>query len=162
MHSDQAILHVGSGSHFLRAAHQHPHLAGTDFAEQFLLFRFRIRVMDKGDFLRWNAPGDQLRLDIIVDIEAAVIRRRGHIAEQKLRQFFLLPVLPDGEHLIHAGVYLASWIIRQHGVHQPLVKADLPTVRSDFQHVIYRRIDAAAVNFGRTLGKRLYHILLNV
>ena len=118
--------------------------------------------MDKGDFLCRNAPGDQLRLDIIVDIEAAVIRRRGHIAEQKLRQFFLLSVLPDGEHFIHASIDLASWIIRQHRVHQPLVKADLPAVRSDFQHVIDRRIDAAAMNFGRTLGERLHHILLYV
>ncbi|CUO68611.1 Uncharacterised protein [Flavonifractor plautii] len=66
---------------------------------------------------------------------------RGNIAEHKLGQPVRLPLPPDAEDVVHAHVYLAVGVVREHGVDKPLVQAQLAPVRRDLEHVVDVRVD---------------------
>ena len=80
--SHKAVLHVGPGAHLLGGAEQDAHLPGPHLAEQLLLLRLCVGVMDKGDLLTGNACRHQLIPDVLIDIERAVPLGRGEVAEQ--------------------------------------------------------------------------------
>ena len=88
--------------------------------------------MNKGDLFPRNSLSHQLLTDIVIDIEVPdagffrsirqrsrflIVRgfpaRSGQIAENELGQFFRVPVTPDADNIAHAGIDLASGIIRQ-------------------------------------------------
>lgn len=69
-------------AHLLRGAKQDADLAGPHLAEQLLLFRFGIGIVDKGDLLTRAAGGHQFVPDILINIESPVALRLGQVAEQ--------------------------------------------------------------------------------
>ena len=162
MHGDKQPLHVGPGAHLRRAAQQHAHLTGTNLGKQFLLFSLGIRMMDERDFALRHARADQLRADVVIDVERPVALRRAHVAKDELRQLLLPALLPDSQHVAHAGVQLAAGIVRQQGIHQALIQADLPAVRRDGEHVVHGRVNRTGVNGGGALGQRFHHFLLKL
>ena len=105
--------------------------------------------MDKSNFFCRNAPCDQLRLDVVIDIKRTVIFWGAHITEQELRQTAFLSFLPYPEHISHTGIELAVRIIWQERVHQTLVKPDFPAIRSNFEHIVLGRINLPAVDSSR-------------
>ena len=136
MHCSQQILNIGAGPHLLGGTQKHPHLPAADLGEQLLLFRLRVRMVDKGHLLRRDVSRQQLPSDIVIHIEAAVPLGRGQIAEDHLGQALPPPLLPYAQHTGDAGVELAARIVRQQRVHQPLVQPDLPSVRRDAEHIV--------------------------
>ena len=160
--SDQAVLHIRTGSHLLGTAKKHANLSGADLGKQLFLLCLCVGIMDKCDLCCRDTGCHQFTLDIVIDVEGSVILRCGKIAEHQLCQLPVFSVFPDLQHIVHTGVELASRIIREKRVHESLVEADLPAVGSDLQHVVNGRIHAAAVHPGRPLGKRSHHILLDL
>ena len=69
MDCHQTILHIGASPHFGGTAQQHTHLTGTHLAEQLLFLDLRIGVVNKGNLLCRNAPGNQLGTNVIVNGE---------------------------------------------------------------------------------------------
>ncbi|MPN54368.1 hypothetical protein SDC9_202038 [bioreactor metagenome] len=56
-----------------------------------------------GDFLGGNPFCDEFVPYVVVDIEAAVILRRGQVAENKLRRAAFGVFLPKGEDILGTG-----------------------------------------------------------
>ena len=119
-------------------------------------------MMDARDFALRHARADQLRADVVIDVERPVALRRAHVAKDELRQLLLPALLPDSQHVAHAGVHLAAGIVRQQGIHQALIQADLPAVRRDGEHVVHGRVNRTGVNGGGALGQRFHHFLLKL
>lgn len=84
-----------------------------------------------------------------------------HIAENQLGQLLFLGVVPDAQDVVDAGIQLTAGVIRQSRVHQPLIKTDFAAIRRNFQHIIHRRVNRTAVDFGCTFAQRLHHVLLD-
>ena len=78
----KTVLHIGPGAHLLGGAEQDAHLPGPHLAEQLLLLRLGVGVMDKGDLLTGDASRYQFVPDVLIDIERAVPLGRGEVAEQ--------------------------------------------------------------------------------
>ena len=110
--------------------------------------------MDERDLLLRHAAGDQLLLEVIVDVEALVLSGGREVAEDKLRQPLFLCVIPDFIDVLHAGVDLAARLVGQQRVDQPLVQPDLPPVRGDLEHVVLRRLHLLVVNLACPFGER--------
>ena len=113
MKRHQAILAVCSGSHFLCTAHQHTNLTSTHLCKQFFFLCFRICIVNKCNFFLWHTGCYQLRLDVIIDIKRAIVFRGGEVTEQKLGQPVSLSFFPNPQHILHTGIELTFWIIRQ-------------------------------------------------
>ena len=78
----KTVLHIGPGAHLLGGAEQDAHLAGPHLAEQLLLLRLGVGVVDKGDLLTGDTSRHQLVPDVLVDVESPVSLGRGEVAEQ--------------------------------------------------------------------------------
>ena len=74
-------------------------------------------------------------------------------------QFFA--IFPDLQHVLNAYVQLAVGVVRQHGVHQAHIQADLSAVVCDAEHIVHGGIYCTGVDFCRTLAQFLHHFLLN-
>ena len=160
MQGNQAILNIGACAHFLRTAHQHTHITAPHFGEQLHFLCFGVGAVYVGDFLRWDAFGNQLVPNIVVDIETAVALWGGEVTEHKLRRSLLRRLLPDAKHICRADRGFAAFIVGQHGVDKPLIQRQFSAVVGDFQHIIHGGIDIAlAYRFG-ALGKAGDHFLL--
>ena len=155
-------MDVGTGSHLGSAAQQHTHLSAAHLGKKFCFFVLRVCIVDEINLLFGHTSVEQLGADIIIDIKAAIALWRRHIAEDQLGQLLLLGVVPDAQDIVDAGIQLAVGIIGQRIVHEPLVKADLAAIRGDFQHIIHRGVNGAAVNFGSTFAQRLHHVFLDI
>ena len=83
----------------------------------------------------------------------------GNITEHKLGQPVRLPLPPNAEDVVHAPIYLAVGVVREHGVDKPLVQAQLAPVRRDLEHVVDVRVDPCVYLRG-PFGKVLHHGLL--
>ena len=118
--------------------------------------------MDKRDLCFRHPGSQQLSLDVIVDIEGTIIFRGREVAEQKLGQLVFLSFRPNTENIPHAGIDFAAGIIRQQRVHQPLVKANLPAIRSNLEHIVFGSVHFAAVYSCRPFGEALHHLLLEL
>ena len=86
MRRHNAVLDVGASSHSLGASDQYPHLPPAYLGEQLRLLRFGVGVVNKSDLLRGNPLGDQLGLNIVIDVEFAVVFGGREVAENKLGQ----------------------------------------------------------------------------
>ena len=84
MRRHNAVLDVGASSHFLGASDQYPNLPPAYLGEQLRLLRFGVGVVNKSDFLLWNPLGDQLLLNIVIDIELTIVFGCAEITENKL------------------------------------------------------------------------------
>ena len=118
--------------------------------------------MDELDFILRHTGGDQLFANVIVDIEVAVVFGCREVAEQKLGQLLLFALLPDLQHVLHTDVQLAVGIIRQHGIHQAHVQADLSAIVGDTEHIVHGRIYDARVDICGTFAQFLHHFFLEV
>ena len=132
MRSNQAILHVCSSAHFCRAAKQNPHLTRPHFGKKLLLFSFRIRIVNERDFTFRHTLRQQFFANIVVDAELLFILlpgfRRRHIAEDELRELLLAAFSVNAQHVADTGVDLASGVVRQHGIHEPLIQSQFLSV----------------------------------
>ncbi len=86
----------------------------------------------------------------------------GNIAENKLRQLFVLPVVPELENVVDAHVDLAVGIVGKHGIDNALIETELASVRCNLEHVVHGRIDDTGMDGCGTLRKLFYHLLLNL
>ena len=118
--------------------------------------------MDKLDLVFRHTGSDQLFANIIVDIEVAVVFRSGEVAEQKLGQLLVFAIFPDFQHVLHTDVQLAVGVVRQHGVHQANVQANLAPIVGDTQHIVHGRIHIAGVNLGGASAQFLHHRFLGL
>ena len=84
----------------------------------------------------------------------------GQIAEHELGQPVRLPVLPDAVDVVHAAIDLAVRVVRQVGVDDALVKAQLAPIRGDFEHIVGACVHAPRVDFCGALRQLLHHLLL--
>ena len=84
----------------------------------------------------------------------------GQVAEHELRQLVRLSVLPDAVDVVHAAIDLAVRIVRQVGVYDALIEAQLAPVRGDLEHIVLACVHAPRVNFCGALGQLLHHLLL--
>ena len=117
--------------------------------------------MDKLDLIFRYTNGNQLFANILVHIKVAVIFRCGEVTEQKLCQLLVFAIFPDFQHVLHTDVQLAVGIVRQHGVHQANVQANLAPIVGDAEHIVHGRIDDAGVDICGTFAQFLHHFLLN-
>ena len=96
--------------------------------------------------------------------DPAALRRlalgSGQVAEHELRQLLRLPVLPDAVDVVHAAIDLAAGIVRQVGVDDALIEAQLASVRGDLEHIVGACVHAPRVDFCGALGQLLHHLLL--
>ena len=161
MHRHKPGLDVGAGSHFCCAAQQHTHLSAAYLGEQCRLFCFGICVVDELDLVFRHTGSDQLFANIIVHVKVAVVFRSGEVAEQKLCQLLVFAIFPDFQHVLHTDVQLAVGVVRQHGVHQANIQADLTPIVGDAEHIIHGRIHRAGVDICGTFAQFLHHFLLN-
>ena len=121
--------------------------------------------MDEGDFFRRDAHGNELCTDVIVHGKLLILRSGGplgggNIAEHQLRQPLIHALLPDPVDVTDAGIDFASRIVRQHGIDQSLIQAQLSAVAGDLQHVVNGRINITAVYFGCAFRECLYQLRL--
>ena len=161
MHRHKSGLDVGARSHFCSASEQNSHITRAHFGEQCRLFCFGICVVDKLDFVFRYTGSNQLFANVIVDVKVAVVFRRREVAEQKLGQLLVFAFLPDLQHVLNAYVQLAVGVVRQHGVHQAHIQADLSAIVGDAEHIVHGRIHDAGVDISGTFAQFLHHFLLN-
>ena len=57
---------------------------------------------------------------------------------------------------------LAVWIIRQHGIHEPLIQTDFSSIIGDAEHIVLGGIHNSGVNRCGPLGQTLHHLLLEL
>ena len=162
MHRHKSGLDVGARSHFCSASEQNSHIARAHFGEQCRLFRFGVGVVDKLDLVLWHTGGNQLLANVIVHVKVAVVFRRREVAEQKLGQLLIFALIPDLQHVLHTDVQLAVGVVRQHGVHQAHIQADLSAVVCDAEHIVHGGIYCTGVDFCSTFAQFLHHFLLNL
>ena len=77
-------------------------------------------------------------------------------------QFLIFALLPDLQHVLHTDVQLAVGVIRQHGVHQAHVQADLSAIVGDAEHIVLGGIHGAGMDAGGTLAQLLHHFFLEI
>ena len=91
MGGDEPSLTVRASAHLLRTAQQNTNFTVTDLRKQFVLLRLGVGLMDKGDFLRGNALGDQLIPNVLIH---AGFQPDGFLVNLILRVLFCIVLLP--------------------------------------------------------------------
>ena len=162
MHRHKPRLDVGACPHFRRTSEQNSYIAGAHFGEQCCLFCFGVGVVDELDFASRHTGGNQFLANVVIDVEIAIVFRRREVAEQKLRQLLVFAIFPDLQHVLNAYVQLAVGVVRQHGVHQANIQADLSAVVCDAEHIVHGGIYCTGVDFCRTFAQLLHHLLLDL
>ena len=76
-------------------------------------------------------------------------------------QFLVFAFLPDLQHVLNAYVQFAVGVVRQHGVHQANIQANLTPIVGDAEHIVHGRIHDAGVDICGTFAQFLHHFLLN-
>ena len=85
----------------------------------------------------------------------------GNIAEHKLGQLISFTILPDLQNISDAHIDLASGIVREVGIDDPLVKSQFPSIGCDLQHIVNRGVNGTVVDFCCPFRKLLdKHLLL--
>ena len=85
----------------------------------------------------------------------------GNIAEDQLRQLLIFSLAPELQDIGNALVDFCAYVIRQHGVNDPLIEAELAPVRGNLEHVVLFRVNSAGMNLGGTFREGSDHSLLN-
>ena len=156
------MLYVCSSSHLEGGTHQHPDLASAYLGEQLLLLRITVGVVDKFDLIGGDAHLNEFTPNVIIDVEATVPLRSGQVAKYKLCRFLIRCLLPNIEDILYAGIDLASLIISQHGVNQPLIQSGLSSVVGDEEHIVLGGVHQAVMHLLGSLGKGFHQLLLHV
>ena len=125
-----------SSSHFSGAAHKDADIAAAHRGEKLLLFGFIIGVVDKGDLFLRDTPFYEEPPQFFIGVEFAVMAGGGHIAKDKLRQFFLLSVAINLRHIIGTGKKFSLGRLRGVGVKEPLIQRQLSAVPCYQQHIV--------------------------
>ena len=86
--------------------------------------------------------------------------RGGKVAEHELRQLLRLSVLPDAVDVVDAEIDLAVRVVRQVGVDDALIEAQLAPIRGNLEHIVLACVHDTRVNFCGALGQLLHHLLL--
>ena len=136
----QLLLAVGSGTHALGAAQQHPHLTGAHLGEQVFFLRLRLSVMDIGDLVFRHAHFHQLTADVIINAENAFTLGCGQVTENHLRGVLFRRAPPDVKYCLRALDRFALRVGGQHGIDEPLVQCQLPAIVGDQQHVVHAAV----------------------
>ena len=109
---NQFLLNIGASAHFCGTSQQNPHFSSTNLAEQLLFLLLGVGVVDIGNLLGGDAPGNQLVPQIIVHIEGAVVFGSGQVTEGQLGRFLLGGALPDCKDIVGTGADLAGVAVR--------------------------------------------------
>ena len=158
----EQVLNVCSGSHLEGTAQQDAHLPGAYLSEQLFFLHICVGFMDERDLLWGHSPGDQLLPDVLIDgewlfrlqrngflqhMERRVIQLitapfqrtfggRGlgcaNIAKHELGQLLIVPIPPAFQDILHTAIDLGAFLVRQHGVDDPLIQAQLPPIAGNF------------------------------
>ena len=78
--------------------------------------------------------------------------RRRKVTEQKLCQLLRLALIPYSINVVHALINLAFRRVRQVGVYNALVKAELASIGRYLEHIIDRRINNTGMNLCGAVG----------
>ena len=157
---NEPLLDVSARAHFLGTANQHAHLTGAHFAEQLLLLRLGLGVVDVGDFAGGDAHGKQLVSERVIDVELAVVLGRGQVAKHHLRGVVRCRALPDGIDVLRAGIDFSGFTGGEHGIHHALVQRQLAPIVGDSQHVVHSGVHHLVADFFGALGQRRHHLPL--
>ena len=76
------VLHIRTGSHLLRTAHQDADIPSAYLLEQLQLLCFGISFVDEPYLIGRYATGNQLLSNVVIDIEGAIVFRRRQVAEE--------------------------------------------------------------------------------
>ena len=158
--SDELLLAVGASAHALGAAQQDTHLTAPHLAEQVFLLSFTLGVVDEGNLIFGNTQFQQLRANIIINAEGAVILWGGQVAEDHLRGALASGALPDLKHIFRALGGFAVGITGEHGVDQPLIQRQLAAIVGDEQHIVHAAVHLAVADFLSALRQRRHDLFL--
>ena len=116
--------------------------------------------MDEGDLFCRDAHGDQLRSQVIVDIELAIVMRCREVTKNHLGGFSLHCALPNLIDIGSAGGNLACFAVREHITHKALIQSQLSAVIGDEQHIIGAGVHHLIANTLGSFGEGRDHLLL--
>ena len=76
MKRGEPSLNISAGPHLLGRSEQYPYTTGVHSVEEQFLRYVTIGVMDKRDLACGDARSDELRTDIVINVESSRIRDR--------------------------------------------------------------------------------------
>ena len=141
MKRNQTLLHIRSRPHFLCAAEKDANFARVHRTKQSQFCMVGIVILDEGNFRLWQAALHQFFGHVIVNGEALVLWR-GKVAEDELRQATLFARLPNAVNIFDGHVDLALRVVLGRWQHQPQIERRLASLARNFEHIIFRRINA--------------------
>ena len=154
------MLTVGASAHALGAAQQDTHLTAPHFAKQVFFLHLALGVVDEGDLVFGNTQFQQLRVNIIINAECAVILRCAEVAKDHLGGTLVSGALPDLKHIFGALGGFAVGGAGQHGVDEPLVQRQLAAIVGDEQHIVHAAVHLTVADFFSTLRQRRHDLFL--
>ena len=157
---DELLLAVGASAHALGTAQQDTHLTAPHFAEQIFLLYLALGVVDEGDLVFGNTQFQQLRVNIIINAESAVILGCTKVAKNHLRGALASSALPDLKHIFGALGGFAVGVTGEHGVDQPLIQRQLAAIVGDEQHIVHAAVHLAVADFLSALRQRRHDLFL--
>ena len=116
--------------------------------------------MNVGDLVFGNTQFQQLRANIIINAEGAVILRGGQVAKNHLRGVLVCGALPDLKHIFRALGGFAVGGAGEHWVDQPLIQRQLAAIVGDEQHIVHTAVHLAVADFFSTLRQRRHDLFL--
>ena len=116
--------------------------------------------MDEGDLVFGNTQFQQLRANVIIDAEGAVILRCAEVAKDHLCGTLVHGALPDLKHIFRALGGFAVGIAGKHGIDKPLIQRQLSAIVGDEQHIVHTAVHLAVADFFSTLRQRRHDLFL--
>ena len=116
--------------------------------------------MDEGDLVFGNAQFQQLRANIIINAECAVILRCAEVAKDHLGGALVCGALPDLKHIFRALGGFAVGVAGEHGIDQPLIQRQLAAIVGDEQHIVHAAVHLAVADFLSALRQRRHDLFL--
>ena len=157
---DELLLAVGASTHALGAAQQDTHLTAPHFAEQIFLLYLTLGVVDKGDLVFGNAQFQQLRANIIINAEGAIILWGREVAKNHLRGALVCGAFPDFKHILRTLGGFAVGVTGEHGIDNPLIQRQLAAIVGDEQHIVHTAVHLAVSYLLSTLRQRRHDLFL--
>ena len=157
---DELLLAVGASAHALGAAQQDTHLTASHFSEQVFLLYLALGVVDEGDLVFGNTQFQQLRANIIINAEGAVILWGGEVAKNHLRGALVSGTPPDLKHIFRALGGFAVGVAGEHGVDQSLIQRQLAAIVGNHQHIVHAAVHHSVTDFFGALRQRRHDLFL--
>jgi len=136
----QALLHIGAGAHLGRRPQQEADCAIPYPPEQLGFRLVAVVVMNELNLFSRNPFVYQKSLDLIVNIEALVVRR-SQIGKHQLRCLDGMRLFPDAHHVVSSQRQLSCWIKWQEWINQPDVQCGIAANIRHLEHVVILRPD---------------------